>query len=203
MSENTINLTISGIISETKDIPKEEYDNFDTMVKNYIDETQGVLTSIKINGKEIPLNYYNEIKGAFFEGGESVELEFSSKKEVLKDLIKQGFEYIDKLQTNLENISKEVLMNTEEGHKMLNSIAEGFEALLNILSQVTEYTENKLYNEEDLEKIKEVVTTIVKAQEDQDYLEVSDIIDFDLPEVIKIFEQGFKEADRILNGKTN
>ncbi len=203
MSENTINLTISGIISETKDIPKEEYDNFDTMVKNYIDETQGVLTSIKINGKEIPLNYYNEIKGAFFEGGESVELEFSSKKEVLKDLIKQGFEYIDKLQTNLENISKEVLMNTEEGHKMLNSIAEGFEALLNILSQVTEYTENKLYNEEDLEKIKDVVTTIVKAQEDQDYLEVSDIIDFDLPEVIKIFEQGFKEADRILNGKTN
>ncbi|MGM0640124.1 MAG: hypothetical protein ACQESN_01705 [Thermotogota bacterium] len=203
MSENTINLTISGVINETKDVPKEEYNNFDTMVKNYIDETQGVLTSIKINGKEIPLNYYNEIKGAFFEGGETVELEFSSKKEVLKDLIKQGFEYIDKLQTNLENISKEVLMNTEEGHKMLNSIAEGFEALLNILSQVTEYTENKLYNEEDLEKIKEVVTTIVKAQEDQDYLEVSDIIDFDLPEVIKIFEQGFKEADRILNGKAN
>ena len=203
MSEENINLTISGILNVQKDIPKEEYENFDTMVKSYIDETQGVLTNIKINGKEIPLNYYNEIKGAFFEGGETVELEFSSKKDVLKDLINQGFEYIEKLKTNLENISKEVLMNTEEGHKMLNSIAEGFEALLNILSQVTEYSENKLYDDEDLKKIKDVVTTIVKAQEDQDYLEVSDIIDFDLPEVIEIFENGFKEADRILNGTTN
>ena len=203
MSEENINLTISGMLNVRKDIPKEEYENFDTMVKSYIDETQGVLTNIKINGKEIPLNYYNEIKGAFFEGGETVELEFSSKKEVLKDLINQGFEYIEKLKTNLENISKEVLMNTEEGHKMLNSIAEGFEALLNILSQVTENTDNKLYSDEDLEKIKDVVTTIVKAQEDQDYLEVSDIIDFDLPEVIDVFEKGFKEADRILNGTTN
>jgi Mg2+ and Co2+ transporter CorA len=203
MSEENINLTISGMLNVRKDIPKEEYENFDTMVKSYIDETQGVLTNIKINGKEIPLNYYNEIKGAFFEGGETVELEFSSKKEVLKDLINQGFEYIEKLKTNLENISKEVLMNTEEGHKMLNSIAEGFEALLNILSQVTENTDNKLYSDEDLKKIKDVVTTIVKAQEDQDYLEVSDIIDFDLPEVIDVFEKGFKEADRILNGTTN
>lgn len=203
MSEENINLSISGIINEKKEIPKEEYKNFDTMVQSYINETRGILTNIKINGVKIPLNYYNEIKGAFFEGGETVELEFSSKKDVLKDLITQGFEYIEKLEMNLENISKEVLMNTEEGHKMLNSIAEGFEALLNILSQVTKFTEDKLYTDEDLEKIKEVVTTIVKAQEDQDYLEVSDIIDFDLPEVIKIFEKGFKEADRILNETSN
>lgn len=203
MSEENINLSISGIINEKKEIPKEEYKNFDTMVQSYINETRGILTNIKINGVKIPLNYYNEIKGAFFEGGETVELEFSSKKDVLKDLITQGFEYIEKLEMNLENISKEVLMNTEESHKMLNSIAEGFEALLNILSQVTKFTEDKLYTDEDLEKIKEVVTTIVKAQEDQDYLEVSDIIDFDLPEVIKIFEKGFKEADRILNETSN
>lgn len=203
MSEENINLSISGIINEKKEIPKEEYKNFDTMVQSYINETRGILTNIKINGVKIPLNYYNEIKGTFFEGGETVELEFSSKKDVLKDLITQGFEYIEKLEMNLENISKEVLMNTEEGHKMLNSIAEGFEALLNILSQVTKFTEDKLYTDEDLEKIKEVVTTIVKAQEDQDYLEVSDIIDFDLPEVIKIFEKGFKEADRILNETSN
>lgn len=203
MSDDNINLKISGIINQTEDISKEKYENFDVMVKNYIDETNGVLTNIKINGKEIPLNYYDEIKNAFFEGGETVELEFLSKKEVLKDLVSQGFEYIDKLQSNLENISKEVLMNTEEGHKMLNSIAEGFEALLNILSQTVEHTNNKLYNDKDLEKIKEVVTAIVNAQQDQDYLEVSDIIDFDLPEVITIFESGFKEADRILNEKAN
>lgn len=203
MSEENINLTISGILNVQKDIPKEEYENFDAMVKSYIDETEGVLTNIKINGKEIPLKYYNEIKGAFFEGGETIELEFSSKKEVLKDLINQGFEYIEKLRANLENISKEVLMNTEEGHKMLNSIAEGFEALLNILSQVTENTDNKLYSDESLKKIKDVVTTIVKSQEEQDYLEISDIIDFDLPEIIDIFEEGFKEADRILDGTAN
>jgi len=87
MSEENINLTISGMLNVRKDIPKEEYENFDAMVKSYIDETEGVLTNIKINGKEIPLKYYNEIKGAFFEGGETIELEFSSKKEVLKDLL--------------------------------------------------------------------------------------------------------------------
>lgn len=203
MSEENINLTITGITDEKKDIPKEKYENFDSMVKSYINETKGVLTNIKINGKEIPLNYYNEIKEAFFEGGETVELEISSKKDVLKDLTKQGFEYIEKLRDNLENLSKEVLMNTEEGHKMLKSMSEGFDALLNILSQVTEYTGKDLYNEKDLEKIKDIVTTIVKAQEDQDYLEISDIVDFDLSEIIKIFEKGFEKADRALNEINN
>ncbi|KUK82971.1 MAG: Uncharacterized protein XD96_0574 [Petrotoga mobilis] len=199
--DENIRLKISGLKSVNLDIPAEKYNTFEEMVQDYINKTQGVLTKIKINEKEIPLSYYDEIKDSFFEGGEEVELEFTSKKEVLFDLISQSLEYISKVRENLERVSKEVLLNTNEGHKMLNSIAEGLQALLNVIQQTRAFSDEAFYNPGDLDYVQNVVQDIIKSQSEQDYLELSDIIEFDFNEVLSTFETILKKAQTTLEKK--
>lgn len=199
--DENIKLKISGIKTDNLDIPAEKYNTFEEMVQDYINKTQGVLTKIKINEKEIPLSYYDEIKDSFFEGGEEVELEFTSKKEVLFDLISQSLEYITKVRENLERVSKEVLLNTNEGHTMLNSIAEGLQALLDVIEQARAFSEEDFYNPGDLDDVQNVVQDIIKSQGNQDYLELSDIIEFDFNEVLSTFETILKNAQKTLEKK--
>ncbi|PNR93706.1 hypothetical protein [Petrotoga sp. 9PWA.NaAc.5.4] len=198
LDDENIRLTIKGIKNETKDIPHDKYKNFEEMVKDYIEKTQGVLTNIKINEKEVPLNYYNEIKDAFFEGGEEVELEFSSKKKVLNELISQSYEYIEKVKENLEKVSKEVLLNTDEGHKMLMSIAEGIEAMLDVIEQTKNFTGEKFYEPEELKNVQNIVVSIINAQNNNDYLELSDIMEFNFQEVLDVFTELLNKAEKVL-----
>jgi hypothetical protein len=199
--DENIKLRISGVKTDNLDIPADKYNTFEEMVQDYISKTQGVLTKIKINEKEIPLNYYDEIKDSFFEGGEEVELEFTSKKEVLLDLISQSLEYISKVRENLERVSKEVLLNTNEGHTMLNSIAEGLQALLDVIEQTRAFSDEDFYNPGDLNDVQNVVQDIIRSQGNQDYLELSDIIEFDFNEVLSTFETILKNAQKTLERK--
>ncbi|POZ92090.1 hypothetical protein [Petrotoga halophila] len=199
--DENIKLRISGVKTDNLDIPADKYNTFEEMVQDYISKTQGVLTKIKINEKEIPLNYYDEIKDSFFEGGEEVELEFTSKKEVLFDLISQSLEYIRKVRENLERVSKEVLLNTNEGHTMLNSIAEGLQALLDVIEQTRAFSEEDFYNPGDLNEVQNVVQHIIRSQGNQDYLELSDIIEFDFDGVLSTFETILKNAQKTLEKK--
>ncbi|MDN5341786.1 hypothetical protein OF820_12180 [Oceanotoga sp. DSM 15011] len=202
MSDKVL-LSLSGIKNENFEIEKNEFETFEKLVDFYGEDTKGILTYIKINDQEIPLNYFDEVKNAFFEGGESIELMFETKKSVLNSLIEEGFEYINKVRENLDNLSKEVLMNSQEGHKMLGSLSEGFEALLTIINQTNEYIGEVTYNEQQIEKIKSILSTIVQAQASKNYIELSDNVDFDLPEIINIFDDVLKESKRILNHKVN
>jgi hypothetical protein len=199
--DENIKLRISGVKTDNLDIPADKYNTFEEMVQDYINKTKGVLTKITINEKEIPLNYYDEIKDSFFEGGEEVELEFTSKKEVLFDLISQSLEYISKVRENLERVSKEVLLNTNEGHTMLNSIAEGLQALLDVIEQTRAFSEEDFYNPGDLNNVQNVVQDIIRSQGEQDYLELSDIIEFDFNEVLSTFETILKNAQKTLEKK--
>jgi hypothetical protein len=202
MSDKVL-LSLSGIKNENFEIEKNEFETFEKLVDFYGEDTKGILTYIKINDQEIPLNYFDEVKNAFFEGGESIELMFETKKSVLNSLIEEGFEYINKVRENLDNLSKEVLMNSQEGHKMLKSLSEKFEALLTIINQTNEYIGEVTYNEQQIEKIKSILSTIVQAQASKNYIELSDNVDFDLPEIINIFDDVLKESKRILNHKVN
>lgn len=198
LDEEKVRIKVSGLINEESMVDHDKYGNFEEMVKDYINITQGVLTRIKINEKEIPLTYYDEIKDAFFEGGEEVELEFSSRDSVLLTLINQSYEYIKKVRENLENVSQEILLNTPEGHNLLNSIAEGMQALLDILEQTRIYTGINFYESEDLEAIQNIISKLIDAQKNEDFLELSDIIGSEFEKILDIFENLLDKAYNIL-----
>ena len=196
--DNKVRIKITGIKYEEATVDSDKYGNFEEMVKDYINITQGVLTRIKINEKEIPLTYYDEIKDAFFEGGEEIELEFSSRDSVLLTLINQSYEYIKKVRENLENVSQEILLNTPEGHNLLNSIAEGMQALLDILEQTRIYIGINFYESEDLEAIQNIISKLIDAQKNEDFLELSDIIGSEFEKILDIFENLLDKAYNIL-----
>jgi len=196
--DNKVRIKITGIKYEEATVDSDKYGNFEEMVKDYINITQGVLTRIKINEKEIPLTYYDEIKDASFEGGEEIELEFSSRDSVLLTLINQSYEYIKKVRENLENVSQEILLNTPEGHNLLNSIAEGMQALLDILEQTRIYTGINFYESEDLEAIQNIISKLIDAQKNEDFLELSDIIGSEFEKILDIFENLLDKAYNIL-----
>jgi len=196
--EDKVRIKITGIKNEESIVDSDKYSNFEEMVKNYIDITQGVLTKIKINEKEIPLTYYDEIKDAFFEGGEEVELEFSSRDSVLLLLISQSYEYINKVRESLEKVSQEILLNTPEGHNLLNSVAEGMQALLDIIEQTRIYTGINFYEYSELEEIQNILSKLIDAQNNNDFLEQSDIVGSEFEKILDIFEHLLDKAHNIL-----
>lgn len=196
--EDKVRIKITGIKNEESIVDSDKYSNFEEMVKDYIDITQGVLTKIKINEKEIPLTYYDEIKDAFFEGGEEVELEFSSRDSVLLLLISQSYEYINKVRESLEKVSQEILLNTPEGHNLLNSVAEGMQALLDIIEQTRIYTGINFYEYSELEEIQNILSKLIDAQNNNDFLELSDIVGSEFEKILDIFEHLLDKAHNIL-----
>ncbi|BBE30547.1 hypothetical protein OSSY52_06880 [Tepiditoga spiralis] len=198
-----INVELRGIKNETLSVEPEKFQSFNDMITEYTNETEGILTYLKINDKEIPISYISELQNAHFEGGENIVLEFKPKKDVLMTLCDEALVYLNKVKENSESFSKELLLNTQEGQKMLSALSEGFQSLLKIIEQIEIFSNKKIYSDEDIEKIKKVIESMFKAQEEKDTLELSDIVDFDFEEILKLFEEIFEEGKRLLNESFN
>jgi len=189
---------ITGVLPSVDEIETTDYKNFDSLVKEYINKTGGVLTKILVNEKEVPMKFYDDIKTSFFEGGEVIELEFSDRNYVLMNLFESGKDYIDKIKQSLDSVSKQALLDSEQSHEMLKAVAEGFQAMINIImiAENQMFFGKAIHTPEQLEKIKKVVSQIVISQEKKDSVDLSDIIDFDLPQTLEIFRKIFETAER-------
>ncbi|HQF33337.1 MAG TPA: hypothetical protein PLM73_06480 [Petrotogaceae bacterium] len=189
---------ITGVLPSVDEIETTDYKNFDSLVKEYINKTGGVLTKILVNEKEVPMKFYDDIKTSFFEGGEVIELEFSDRNYVLMNLFESGKDYIDKIKQSLDSVSKQALLDSEQSHEMLQAVAEGFQAMINIImiAENQMFFGKAIHTPEQLEKIKKVVSQIVISQEKKDSVDLSDIIDFDLPQTLETFREIFETAER-------
>ena len=189
---------ITGVLPSVDEIETTDYKNFDSLVKEYINKTGGVLTKILVNEKEVPMKFYDDIKTSFFEGGEVIELEFSDRNYVLMNLFESGKDYIDKIKQSLDSVSKQALLDSEQSHEMLKAVAEGFQAMINIImiAENQMFFGKAIHTPEQLEKIKKVVSQIVISQEKKDSVDLSDIIDFDLPQTLETFREIFETAER-------
>lgn len=61
------------------------------------------------------------------------------------------------------------MLNTPEGHNLLNSIAEGMQALLDIVEQTKIYTGINFYESTDLETIQNIISKLIDAQRNEDF----------------------------------
>ncbi|HQI79112.1 MAG TPA: hypothetical protein PK845_06415 [Petrotogaceae bacterium] len=196
--KKSLTVKITGVLPSVNVIETTDYKNFDSLVKEYINKTGGVLTKILVNEKEVPMKFYDDIKTSFFEGGEVIELEFSDRNYVLMNLFESGKDYINKIKQNLDSVSKQALLDSEQSHEMLQAVAEGFQAMINIImiAENQMFFGKAIHTPEQLEKIKKVVSQIVISQEKKDSVDLSDIIDFDLPQTLEIFRKIFETAER-------
>ncbi|OQY09035.1 MAG: hypothetical protein B6I29_04265 [Marinitoga sp. 4572_148] len=178
-----------------REFSKDQFKDFNELVNFFqTEKVHSVLTGIKINDKEIPMKFYDDIKNAFFEGGETIELTFDDLYGLVKKLLLEGEQYISKIENSLNTISKEIMLNSEEGHKMLKALAEGLQAMNTIISQASKVLNKTFISQEEMEKQKEILEKITESQDISDNVEISDIIDYDFPELLNIFKSAFKRA---------
>ncbi|MBM7559374.1 hypothetical protein [Marinitoga litoralis] len=178
-----------------REFSKEQFKSFSELVNFFqTEKMNSVLTGMKINGKEIPMKYYDEIKGAFFEGGEEIELVFDDLYGLVKKLLLEGEQYIDKIESSISSISKEVMLNSDEGHKMIAALAEGLQAMNTILSQASKVLNKEFISEEEMNRQKEILEKIIDSQNISDNIEISDILDYEFSEILNIFKNAFKNA---------
>ncbi|SHE36467.1 hypothetical protein SAMN02745164_00278 [Marinitoga hydrogenitolerans DSM 16785] len=174
---------------------KDQFNNFNELVNFFQTERRNsVLTGMKINEKEIPMKFYDEIKNAFFEGGEEIELIFDDLYGLVRKLLLEGEQYIYKIENSLSSISKEVMLNTKEGHKMINALAEGLQAMNTILSQASKVLNKPFITKEEMDKQKEILEKIIESQNISDNVEISDILDYEFSEILEIFKKAFQRA---------
>ncbi|KAF2956831.1 hypothetical protein [Marinitoga sp. 38H-ov] len=178
-----------------REFSKDQFNNFSELVNFFqTEKLNSVLTNMKINEKEIPMKYYDEIKNAFFEGGETIELTFDDLYGLVKKLLLEGEQYINKIEDSLSSISKEIMLNSNEGHKMIAALAEGLQAMNTILSQASKVLNKQFISEEDMNRQKEILEKIIDSQNISDNVEISDILDYEFSEILEIFKNAFKNA---------
>lgn len=196
--KKSLTVKITGVLPSINVIETSDYKDFDSLVKEYINKTGGVLTKFIINEKEVPMKFYDEIKTSFFEGGEVIELEFSDRNYVLMNLFESGKDYINKIKQNLDSVSRQALLDSQQSHEMLQAVAEGFQAMINIImiAENQMFFGKAIHTPEQLDKIKKVVSQIVSSQEKKDSVDLSDIIDFDLPQTLETFKEIFENAEK-------
>ncbi len=199
MIKKCFKLILKGMVNEEIEMPFDEYKNFDELIKVYSKNTGGILISMKVNDKEIPMNYFEKVKNSFFEGGEVIELEFMPREFVMKNLVKQSSDYIEKLKSSLNNLSKDLLAHHEEGKKVVVSIIEGISALLNIIIQLKTFTSEEFFDMEDIKKIEVVIKDISQAFQDNDLEKLTEKIDYDLIVVLKILSKIFRDYEDLFN----
>lgn len=196
-----ITATVNGEKIQFED---KRYDNF----KDFYDENKmegKVLSRLVINGREVPVSKLDEIFTATFEGGEMIEMTFEKLIPFTLNLLSNLMEYFEKFENALPAFAKNISSGSAESIEGLKNLQEGLKALevmktnLFALTGTNESDFSDLQNEKD--KLQDTLGKINQNIYDKDWIELGQLIEYDLPEAIKYYKILFKQSAEILNQK--
>ncbi len=187
---------------------KVSQENFKTLGEliEKVKKDQGtqVLKSVVLDGKEIPLSKLEEFSGMVLKENSTVELVFTSLKSFLLEALEEVISYIDRVMGLLPKVSNTVISGTPEGYKSINDLAEGLNAMETL--RVDTMKISGLRPEElglaDQEKdVVKILKDFVDALNDRDTIEISDMIEKDIPKVFNYYREFFTRAKEVLETK--
>ncbi|MFW6248811.1 MAG: hypothetical protein ACOC4J_03470 [Bacteroidota bacterium] len=196
-----ITATING---EIKQFDDKKYKTF----KEFYDENKldgKVLSKLIINGKEVPVSKLDDIFSATFEGGELIEMSFEDLIPFTLNLLSNLMEYFDKFENALPAFAKNISSGSSQSIEGLKNLQEGIKALevmktnLFALTGTNEGDFSELQSEK--EKLQDTLGKMNQRIFDKNWTELSQLIEYDLPEAIRYYKILFKKAADILNQK--
>lgn len=189
---------------EKKQFDEKKYNTF----KDFYDENKlegKVLSKLVINGKEVPVSKLDDIFSATFEGDEIIEMSFEELIPFTLNLLSNLMEYFDKFENALPAFAKNISSGSQESIEGLKNLQEGLKALevmktnLFALTGTNEEDFSELQAEKD--KLQDTLGKMNQSIYDKDWQELSQLIEYDLPEAIRYYKILFKKAADILNQK--
>src|SRR6056297_1260816 len=196
-----ITVTVNG---EKKQYDDKKYNTF----KDFYDENKlegKVLSRLVINGKEVPVSKLDDIFTATFEGGELIEMSFEELIPFTLNLLSNLMEYFDKFENALPAFAKNISSGSPESIEGLKNLQEGLKALevmkTNLFALTGTNEEDFSEIEPEKDKLQDTLGKMNQSIYDKNWQELSQLIEYDLPQAIRYYKILFKKAADILNQK--
>ncbi|MCD6267224.1 MAG: hypothetical protein J7J14_02300 [Thermotogaceae bacterium] len=195
-------LIINGKKSE---VPPEEFKTLGELIEKIKkDQRSQVLKSVVLDGEEIPLSRLEEFSGITLKEDTTVELIFTSLRSFLLEALEEVISYINRVMELLPKVSNSVISGSPEGYRSINDLAEGLNAMETL--RVDTIKISGLRPEElgliDREKdVVKILKNFVEALNNKDVVEISDMIESDIPKVFSYYKEFFTRAKEILEMK--
>ncbi|ODN30067.1 hypothetical protein [Fervidobacterium thailandense] len=173
-----------------------EFENFGDFLRKLIPEGQ-VLKSLKINGKDVPISFVDELKGARIDEDITIEMELVNAVGFLVETLKDVLGYIEHVKRLLPEVSRNLIMNSESGWRAIKDLADGISAMENLRTstrQITKLTEEELNMVTNPSEVMEVLRSLLSALDARDNLEVSDVVENKIPVVLNYYIEYFSKV---------
>ncbi|AMW32731.1 hypothetical protein NA23_05205 [Fervidobacterium islandicum] len=189
---------------EEKLFSAQDFENFGTLLKVLLSEGQ-VLKSLKINGKEIPVAYVEELKNARLDEELLIEVETQDAVSFLEDTLLDVLGYIQHVKELLPQVASSIITGSEAGWKAIKDLSEGLAAIENLRGstvQITKLNETELALSTERTEVSNILRELLEALDKRDAFEISDIVENKIPIVLDYYIEYFSKVLEAI-GKVN
>ncbi|MGQ9856259.1 MAG: hypothetical protein ACUVQF_05940 [Fervidobacterium sp.] len=172
------------------------FGNFGELLKSVLPEGH-VLKALKINNKDIPVAFVDELKGARLDEELLIELETQDTMSFLKETLNDVLGYIKHVKTLLPQVASSILTGEEAGWKAIKDLAEGLSAMENLRNstiQITKLNDNELALGTNKSDVTLILKELVEVLDRRDNFEISDVIENKIPDVLDYYIEYFSKV---------
>ncbi|MFN4199869.1 MAG: hypothetical protein ACK4FU_01255 [Fervidobacterium gondwanense] len=188
-----VKVILNGI---EKEFESGLFGSFGELLKNVLPEGH-VLKTLKINNKDIPVAFVDELKGARLDEELLIELETQDTMNFLKETLNDVLGYIKHVKTLLPQVASSILTGEEAGWKAIKDLAEGLSAMENLRNstiQITKLNDNELALGTNKSDVTLILKELVEVLDRKDNFEISDVIENKIPDVLDYYIEYFSKV---------
>lgn len=181
---------------EEKLFNAQDFENFNALLKTIVTEGK-VLKSLRINGKEIPVAYVEELKSAKLDEELLIEIETQDAVSFLKETLQDVLGYIRHVKELLPQVANSIITGNEAGWKAIKDLSEGLAAVENLRSstnQITKLNESELALTIERNEVSNILREMLEALDKRDVFEISDVVENKIPIVLDYYIEYFTKV---------
>ncbi len=188
---------------EERSFNPESYENFGQLLSEIEKENEGkVLSRLVINGKEIPLSQIDRLRDARIdEGVESIEMEFEPLRKFLVKTLEEVVKYVENVIKLLPKVSEDMVVDSSKGYRSVKDLTEGLSAVESLREntmKISGITPGDVGISDREGEVAQILKDFVDNLERRDIIELSDLIERELPKVLEYYRDYFSKVLEIL-----
>ena len=164
-----------------------------------------VLSKLVINENEVPVSKLDDIFTATFEGGEHIEMTFEELIPFTLNLLSNLMEYFEKFENALPAFALNINSGSTESIDGLKNLQEGLKALevmkTNLFALTGTSEEDYTECTTEKNKLQETLGNMNQSIFNKDWKELSQLIEYELPEALNYYKNLFRKSAEILKQK--
>ncbi len=171
-----------------------------------------LLTSLKREKQTIPIDHVSELKDSQLVNGETIEMKFVDMKEYTINTIDTALEYIERAKRNCYTVNELFTSgDINKGLQQFQYLLEGIQAINSILSGILKLMGSDLSEKdlaylnvsETMKRIGDILPKLENALKTGDYVSVGDIVEYEIPDELTLYEGIMQKIKGVLSRKVD